>query len=31
VPSIIKDKIKLNAEKYTVEKSKGSSKKYTEL
>ena len=31
VPSIIKDKIKLNGEKYTVEKSKGSARKYNEL
>ena len=31
VPSIIKDKIKLNGAKYTVEKAKGSSKKYNEL
>jgi NTP pyrophosphatase (non-canonical NTP hydrolase) len=31
VSSIIKDKIKLNGEKYTVEKSKGSSKKYNQL
>lgn len=29
--SIIKDKIKLNGEKYTIEKSKGSSKKYNQL
>ena len=28
---IIKDKIKLNGEKYTVEKSKGSAKKYNQL
>jgi NTP pyrophosphatase (non-canonical NTP hydrolase) len=31
VPSIIKDKMKLNSEKYTVEKAKGSAKKYNEL
>lgn len=31
VSSIIKDKIKLNGEKYTVEKSKGSAKKYDQL
>jgi NTP pyrophosphatase (non-canonical NTP hydrolase) len=31
VPSIIKDKIKLNGKKYTVEKAKGSAKKYNEL
>ena len=31
VPSIIKDKIKLNGKKYTVEKSKGSAKKYNQL
>ena len=31
VSSIIKDKIKLNGEKYTVEKSKGSAKKYNQL
>lgn len=31
ISSIIKDKIKLNGEKYTVEKSKGSSKKYNQL
>jgi len=31
VSSIIKDKIKLNGEKYTIEKSKGSSKKYNQL
>lgn len=31
VSSIIKDKIRLNGEKYTVEKSKGSSKKYNQL
>jgi NTP pyrophosphatase (non-canonical NTP hydrolase) len=31
VPSIIKDKIKLNGAKYTVEKAKGSAKKYNEL
>jgi NTP pyrophosphatase (non-canonical NTP hydrolase) len=31
VPSIIKDKIKLNGEKYTVKKAKGSAKKYNEL
>ena len=31
VPSIIKDKIKLNGEKYTVQKAKGSAKKYNEL
>ncbi|UZO79846.1 nucleotide pyrophosphohydrolase [Aquimarina sp. ERC-38] len=28
---IVKDKIKLNAQKYTVEKSKGSAKKYNQL
>jgi NTP pyrophosphatase (non-canonical NTP hydrolase) len=31
IPSIIKDKMKLNGEKYTVEKAKGSAKKYNEL
>lgn len=31
VTTIIKDKIKLNGEKYTVEKSKGSAKKYNQL
>lgn len=31
VSTIIKDKIKLNGEKYTVEKSKGSAKKYNQL
>jgi NTP pyrophosphatase (non-canonical NTP hydrolase) len=31
IPSIIKDKIKLNGKKYTVEKAKGSAKKYNEL
>jgi NTP pyrophosphatase (non-canonical NTP hydrolase) len=31
VPSMIKDKIKLNGKKYTVEKAKGSAKKYNEL
>lgn len=31
VSSIIKEKIKLNGEKYTVEKSKGSAKKYNQL
>ncbi|MCL7754838.1 nucleotide pyrophosphohydrolase [Polaribacter sp. Z022] len=31
IPTIIKDKIKLNGEKYTVEKSKGSAKKYNQL
>ena len=31
VATIIKDKIKLNGEKYPVEKSKGSSKKYNQL
>jgi len=31
VSSIIKDKIKLNGEKYTIEKSKGSAKKYNQL
>lgn len=31
VPSIIKDKMKLNGNKYTVEKAKGSAKKYNEL
>jgi len=31
VPSIIKDKMKLNGEKYSVEKAKGSAKKYNEL
>ena len=31
VSSIVKNKIKRNAEKYPVEKAKGSSKKYTEL
>ena len=31
VPSIIKDKMKLNGKKYTVEKAKGSAKKYNEL
>ena len=31
VATIIKDKIKLNGEKYPVEKSKGSAKKYNQL
>lgn len=31
VTTIIKDKIKLNGEKYTVEKSKGTAKKYNQL
>jgi len=31
VKQIIMDKIKLNAEKYPIEKSKGTSKKYSEL
>ncbi|WP_044397320.1 nucleotide pyrophosphohydrolase [Lacinutrix sp. Hel_I_90] len=31
ISSIIKNKIKLNSEKYTVEKSKGSAKKYDQL
>jgi NTP pyrophosphatase (non-canonical NTP hydrolase) len=31
VPSIIKDKMKLNGKKYTVEKAKGSAKKYNEF
>lgn len=31
VSTIIKEKIKLNGEKYTIEKSKGSSKKYNQL
>jgi NTP pyrophosphatase (non-canonical NTP hydrolase) len=31
VPSMIKNKIKLNGKKYTVEKAKGSAKKYNEL
>jgi NTP pyrophosphatase (non-canonical NTP hydrolase) len=31
IASIIKDKIKLNGEKYSVEKSKGSAKKYNQL
>tara|TARA_R110001599_G_C11759509_1_gene610052 strand:+ start:175 stop:504 length:330 start_codon:yes stop_codon:yes gene_type:complete len=31
ISSIIKDKIAINAEKYTVEKSKGSAKKYNQL
>jgi NTP pyrophosphatase (non-canonical NTP hydrolase) len=31
VSEIIKDKIKKNAEKYPIEKSKGNSKKYNEL
>jgi len=31
ISEIIKDKIKINGEKYTIEKSKGSSKKYNEL
>jgi NTP pyrophosphatase (non-canonical NTP hydrolase) len=31
VPSMIKDKIKLNGKKYTIEKAKGSAKKYNEL
>lgn len=31
ISSIIKDKIKLNGEKYTIEKSKGSAKKYDQL
>ena len=31
ISSIVKDKIKLNGEKYPVEKSKGSAKKYNQL
>ena len=31
VSTIIKDKIKLNGEKYPIEKSKGSAKKYNQL
>ncbi|MBL7559531.1 nucleotide pyrophosphohydrolase [Olleya sp. YSTF-M6] len=31
ISSIIKDKIKLNGEKYPIERSKGSAKKYNEL
>ncbi|MEM9984845.1 MAG: nucleotide pyrophosphohydrolase [Bacteroidota bacterium] len=30
-PTIIRDKLALNAQKYPVEKAKGSAKKYTEL